>query len=273
MVSWSGPAKCFLNAHCFPDNLIETQRFRYLNVKDNIAPVYPEKLKTIREKIEDAPLRGEFNLREEIKKVRFKDVQEEIEPVEYEIVKEEAEQTEQPYNRGEYLSRVLQRGGGPKSQLGGEELRGFRIQGTVSADSKVRVLDVDDNKSYNPIKYARWYKSTHTFLDGDELIYEPSPVYEGLEWKITRDCIGLYLNVVTFRGNYIYNKCRENILQAKDLHFNDHVRRKLDSIIKKEDNGQIHSEYAESRGDSADSIAEQSVGEMRNYCVEEITIG
>ncbi|KAH7647099.1 hypothetical protein FG379_002790 [Cryptosporidium bovis] len=252
----------------------KTMRFRYLSVKDNIAPIYPEKLRVIREKIDNIPLTGEFNLREEIKKVKFKEVQEEIEAVEYEVIKEETEEIEQPCNRGEYLSRVLQGNIGFQNQVEGIELRGFRIQGSISADSKVQIIDTDENKSYNPIKYARWYKSTQIFLDGDQLLYEPSPVYEGFEWKITRECIGLYLNVIVFRGNYIYNKCKRNILQARDLHFNDNVKRKLDSIMNnKQVNSQMYSEYNSEYGGKIDSIIQENSDMINNFNTEEITIG
>ncbi|KAF7457368.1 hypothetical protein HWI79_2075 [Cryptosporidium felis] len=198
-----------------------TQKFRYLKVEDHIVPLYPKREKPVREKLDNIPFEGTFNLRDEIKKVTFKEIEdEELEAVEYEVKKIEEEEIEQPYTRGEYLYKFLEKT--PLKWQGQAMMkqREFRVQGSISADSKVVVVDLSENKSYNPIKHVRWHKTSHIISHGDENgLTDPLPLFEGFEWFITREAIGHYLNVIVFRGSNI-RRSKHDPIRAKDLHFN-----------------------------------------------------
>lgn len=160
-------------------------------------------------------------MRDEIKKVKFKEIEdEEIEAVEYEVKKIEEEIEEQPNIRGQYLYKYYEKN--PLKWHGpmGINNKGFKIQGNISADNKVKIIDISENKSFNPIKHVRWHMTPQIITEGDDYsLVDPLPLFEGFEWYISRETIGHYLSVTIFRGNTI-NKNRINLIQAKDLHFN-----------------------------------------------------
>ncbi|KAJ1611595.1 hypothetical protein OIY81_1171 [Cryptosporidium canis] len=235
-----------------------SMRFRYLKVEDHIIPLYPEREKPIREKIENIPLKGTFNLRDEIKKVRFKEIEdEEIEAVEYEVKKVVEEEVEQPNVRGQYLYKHLEKS--PLDWHGpmGMDHREFYVQGSISADNKVKVVDTSENRSFNPIKHVTWQMTPQIITEGDNYsIVDPFPLFEGFEWYITRETIGHYLNVTVFRGNYI-GRGRENPIQAKDLHFNG--QKKLTSHEKGSDYSSMYSLRPEGDADFDKYITEEAI--------------
>ncbi|KAJ1608999.1 hypothetical protein OJ253_1721 [Cryptosporidium canis] len=227
-------------------------------VEDHIIPLYPEREKPIREKIENIPLKGTFNLRDEIKKVRFKEIEdEEIEAVEYEVKKVADEEVEQPNVRGQYLYKHLEKT--PLEWHGpmGMDHREFYVQGSISADNKVKVVDTSENRSFNPIKHVTWQMTPQIITEGDNYsIVDPFPLFEGFEWYITRETIGHYLNVTVFRGNYI-GRGRENPIQAKDLHFNG--QKKLTSHKKGSNYSSMYGLRPEEDTDFDNYITEEAI--------------
>lgn len=231
-----------------------------MRVEDHIVPLYPEREKPIREKIENVQLQGTFNLREEIKKVTFKEIEdEEIEAVEYEVKRTEEEIVEQPHVRGQYLYKYFEKT--PLKWHGpmGMSHKEFHVQGSIAADNKVKVVDLSENRSFNPIKHVTWHMTSQIFTEGDDYsLVDPFPLFEGFEWYITRETIGHYLTATVYRGNYI-GKGQDHPIQAKDLHFNG----KKKSILHEESPDYL----------TASNIKSEADPDFDKYITEEAVLG